>query len=41
LIIANWGEARYTGHPEDAFIGARYNGEKPVDADIAITDSSR
>ena len=42
LITANWGQTRFTypGHPEDAFIGAMYNGFEPVNADIVITDPS-
>jgi hypothetical protein len=42
LITANWGQTRFTypGHPEDAFIGAMYNGAEPVDGDIIVTDPS-
>jgi hypothetical protein len=42
LITANWGQTRFTypGHPEDAFIGAMYNGAEPTDGDIIVTDAS-
>ena len=42
LVTATWGQARYTypGHPEDALIGAMYNGAEPVDGNIIVTDPS-
>ena len=42
LVTANWGQARYTypGHPEDALIGAMYNGAEPVNGNIIVTDPS-
>jgi hypothetical protein len=42
LVTGAWALSRfsYPGHPQDALIGARYNGKSPLDADITITDAS-
>ena len=42
LVTGNFSQARntYPAHPEDALIGAMYNGFEPMNADIVITNPS-